>query len=53
MNKRILIVEDDFSLAEILAYNMRQEGFEVLLRAMVKMAFVRPSSSPRGSSFSI
>jgi DNA-binding response OmpR family regulator len=27
---RILIVEDDSSLAEILAYNIRQEGYEVL-----------------------
>ncbi len=28
---RILIVEDDLALAEILAYNIRQAGFEVLL----------------------
>lgn len=43
---RILIVEDDLSLAEVLSYNIRNEGYEVTLAHDGQDGLTRAQLSP-------
>jgi two-component system phosphate regulon response regulator PhoB len=43
---RILIVEDDLSLAEVLSYNLRHEGYEVILAHDGQDGLTRAQLSP-------